>query len=116
MPKVIVKHSFYEYSELKPHIFAMLGKLSGSSITSGSKVIIKPNFLAPARPESAIITHPLIIRAVAEYVIEMGAKPVISDSQAVGSFNRILQQGGYIEALRGLDCEFGNLKNQFLSI
>lgn len=88
----------------------MLSRLSGSSIGSGKKVIIKPNFLAPAAPDSAIITHPFVIKAIAEYVIEKGARPVISDSQAIGSFSRILQTGGFAEALKGLDIEYREFK------
>jgi uncharacterized protein (DUF362 family)/Pyruvate/2-oxoacid:ferredoxin oxidoreductase delta subunit len=110
MTKVMIGQSSYDYNTLKNHIVSMLDKLSGSAIGSGKKVIIKPNFLAPATPESAIITHPFVIKAIAEYVIEKGARPVISDSPAVGFFGRILQTGGFVEALKGLDVECREFK------
>jgi uncharacterized protein (DUF362 family)/Pyruvate/2-oxoacid:ferredoxin oxidoreductase delta subunit len=110
MPKIIVTRSLYEYERLKSCIFEMLDKLSGNAVGSGKKIIIKPNFLAPASPASAIITHPFIVKAVAEYVIDKGARPVISDSQAVGSFSRILEKGGYTDALKGMDVEFREFK------
>jgi uncharacterized protein (DUF362 family)/Pyruvate/2-oxoacid:ferredoxin oxidoreductase delta subunit len=106
MAKVIVKHSFYDYDTLKPQIFSMMEIFAGDAISSGKKVMIKPNFLAPASPGAAVITHPLVVKAVAEYVIEQGSKPVISDSQAIGSFGRILQTGGFAKELKGLDVEF----------
>jgi uncharacterized protein (DUF362 family)/Pyruvate/2-oxoacid:ferredoxin oxidoreductase delta subunit len=39
-------------------------------------------------------------------VLDKGGKPVISDSQAMGTFNRVLKTGGYLSALEGLDVEF----------
>ena len=84
----------------------MLDEFAGNLVTPGKVVVIKPNFLAPAAPETAILTHPLVVKAVVEYVLEKGAKAVISDSQAVGSFSRILKTGGFAGALDGLDVEF----------
>jgi uncharacterized protein (DUF362 family)/Pyruvate/2-oxoacid:ferredoxin oxidoreductase delta subunit len=114
MSKVIIKTSSYEYSALKPAIFGILDGFASGSIRRNASVLIKPNFLAPARPEHAITTHPLILRAVAEYVIDKGGKPVISDSQAMGSFNHVLKTGGYLEALEGLDVEFRELRKSVL--
>jgi uncharacterized protein (DUF362 family)/Pyruvate/2-oxoacid:ferredoxin oxidoreductase delta subunit len=106
MTKVVIKTSSYEYSVLKPRIFEMLDKFTRNSITPAAKVLIKPNLLAPARPEDAMITHPLVVKAAAEYVLSRGAKPVISDSQGMGTFNRVLRTGGHLEALEGLDVDF----------
>jgi len=75
-------------------------------VKKGSRVLIKPNLLAPAPPEKAIVTHPLIIRAAVEYVLQKGAHPVISDSPASGSFEKILRESGIKKALEGLKVEF----------
>ena len=66
--------------------------LGGDLIKKNSHVVIKPNLLAPAPPDKAIVTHPLVIRAAAEYVLEKGAKPQISDSSAMGSFQKCSQR------------------------
>ncbi len=110
MPTVIVKSSSYDYDVLRPHIFSLLDRFAGPSIRSKTAVVIKPNFLAPAPPERAILTHPFIVRAVAEYVIMKGARPVISDSHAMGSFEKVLRTGGFLSALEGLDVEFHEFK------
>jgi uncharacterized protein (DUF362 family)/Pyruvate/2-oxoacid:ferredoxin oxidoreductase delta subunit len=114
MPKVIVNKSTYNYEELKPQIFSMLDSFVGDIVTKDKVVVIKPNFLAPAAPETAILTHPLVVRAAAEYVLEKGARPVISDSQAIGSFSRILKTGGFAQSLEGLDVEFREFKRSVL--
>ena len=77
--------------------------LGGREIDRNANVLIKPNFLAPAKPEEAILTHPMVIKAVVEYVLDKGGKPTVSDSPAVGSFDAILKQSGVAEALRGLN-------------
>jgi len=102
---VIIKKSSYDYDILKPHVFEMLEKLGGSDIAPNSRVLIKPNFLVSAKPESAIVTHPLLIKAVVEYVLEKGGLPQISDSPAFGSFGRILKESGTQEALKGLSVK-----------
>jgi len=107
MNRVLIRKSSYDYSVLRPVIFEIMDKLGGKEIGKNAKVLLKPNFLAPAKPEEAILTHPLIIKAVAEYVLERGAKPKIADSPAVGSFSSILKQNGVSEALKEMpvDCK-----------
>ncbi len=105
MEKVYVRNASYDYVILKPAVFALMDSLGGREIGKNSNVVIKPNFLAPARPEEAILTHPLIIKAVVEYVLERGGKPTVSDSPAVGSFPGIMKQNAVSEALEGLDVK-----------
>ncbi len=94
MPEVIVSQSDYTYGSLRDAVFEMMASLMKEPIGRQSRVLIKPNLLMPARVDRAVLTHPLVVRAVAEYVIEQGAHPQISDSPAVGSFPRILKTGG----------------------
>ncbi len=101
--RVIIKQSIYDYRVLKPQVFEMMDALGGTRIGPGSRVLIKPNFLSSAGPETAVCTHPLVTRAAAEYVIERGARPQVSDSPAIGSFGRIMKESGTAAALQGLD-------------
>lgn len=105
MSKVIVKRATYDYEALKPQIYEMLDSFVGDLIVKNSRVVIKPNLLAPASPDKAMLTHPLIVRAVAEYVIEKGGKARISDSPAMGTFERVMKESGIRDALQGLDVE-----------
>jgi uncharacterized protein (DUF362 family)/Pyruvate/2-oxoacid:ferredoxin oxidoreductase delta subunit len=110
MPTVIAKQSSYDYRVLRPHVFELLDRFIGASIDRKSNVVIKPNLLAPASPEMSVLTHPLMVRAVAEYVIGKGARPRISDSHAMGTFKTVLKTGGFLDALDGLDVEFAEFK------
>ena len=105
MNRVLIKKADYEYDILKPLVFEMMDALGGKQINKDSLVIIKPNLLAAASPDKAVVTHPLLIRAVVEYVNERDVRPRVSDSPAIGSYKKILSESGITEALSGLDAD-----------
>ncbi|MCE5280816.1 MAG: DUF362 domain-containing protein [Deltaproteobacteria bacterium] len=105
MTAVMVRHSTYEHETLRPIVFEMMEAMGGKDIRGQGRVLIKPNLLVPATPDQAILTHPAIVRSAAEYVLDRGARPLIADSPAMGSFETLLRKSGIREALRGLDVE-----------
>ncbi|MDP2158635.1 MAG: DUF362 domain-containing protein [Nitrospirota bacterium] len=106
MAIVLARKAAYTYQTLKPLLFDLLSLLDQGSIRKNSRVVIKPNLLAPAAPDRAMITHPLMVRAVVEYVLERGGLPQVSDSPAMGTFDKVMRDSGIAEALQGLpvDC------------
>ncbi len=106
MVDIYFRHSHYEDPGLKQVVFDMMRAMGGDAIPAGAKVIIKPNFLLAADPGKGITTHPNIVRYVAEFIIDKGCSPIISDSPPIGSFEKILAKGGYVKALSGLDLVF----------
>ncbi len=110
MSKVFIRKSEYDYKTLRPVFFEIMDRTAGNMIQKNSRVVIKPNLLAPAIPEKAIVTHPLIIKAAVEYVLDKGARPVISDSSAIGSFEKIIKESGIRDALEGLKVELREFK------
>ncbi len=110
MPRVIIRKAAYDYKTLRPVFFEVMDALGGERIEANCRVVIKPNLLAPAPPEKAIVTHPLVVRAAVEYVLERHASPVISDSPAMGSFEKVLKESGIKDALKGLDVEYREFK------
>ncbi|MBF0557460.1 MAG: DUF362 domain-containing protein [Nitrospirae bacterium] len=110
MPTVIIRKAMYDYDTLRPAFFEIMDRLGGKSIARNSRVVIKPNLLSPASPEKAVVTHPLVVRAAVQYVHERNALPVISDSPAMGSFEKVLKESGIKDALKGLDVEYREFK------
>ncbi|RMG71700.1 MAG: DUF362 domain-containing protein [Nitrospirae bacterium] len=101
--KVVISHqSDYEYSSLKTKVHLLMDALTDGHFSAGQRVLIKPNLLAPARPEKAMLTHPLFLKAVVEYLVERDMRVTISDSPAMGGFKRVIKEGGFLEALKGL--------------
>ena len=111
MTLVIARNGTYDSKTLRPVIFAIMAAMGGEKIGSGSRVLIKPNLLSPALPRQAVLTHPAVVRAVVEYCNERGARPLVADSPAIGSFDLLLRMSGIRDALRGLDCECRPFQN-----
>jgi uncharacterized protein (DUF362 family)/NAD-dependent dihydropyrimidine dehydrogenase PreA subunit len=110
MAKVILKKASYDYEALKEQVCEVMNSLGGKEIMPRSSVVIKPNLLAPAPPDKAMLTHPLVVKATVEYVLQRGACPRISDSPAMGSFEKVLKESGIKDALGGLDVECREFK------
>ena len=94
MSTVFIRNAAYEYQVIRPVVFDMLASDEAPTIDVGTRVLIKPNFLAPATPEKALTTHPMIVKAAAEFALDKGARVQISDSPAMGNFSRLLKIGG----------------------
>ena len=57
-------------------------------VAPGDRVVLKVNLLMGKKPESAVTTHPEVVRAVANLVKKAGGKAVIADSPG-GPFNNL---------------------------
>ncbi|MGQ9843284.1 MAG: DUF362 domain-containing protein [Spirochaetota bacterium] len=60
-----------------------------------AKVAIKPNLLTSASPESAVTTHPAFFRAIVRIVKQHGGVPILIESPAVQSLQRVMKKTGY---------------------
>jgi uncharacterized protein (DUF362 family)/Pyruvate/2-oxoacid:ferredoxin oxidoreductase delta subunit len=105
MRRVVVRKADYELSMLRSVLFETIDSLTDPPVEPGSRVLIKPNLLIPAKPDRGIVTHPLVVKAVAEYFIARGASVTIQDSPAVGSFERVLKESRYTEILGDLSVK-----------
>ena len=50
----------------------------------GMKVLVKPNLLTPRPPDHITCTHPLVVRAVCEYLLDAGCQVRVGDSPTFG--------------------------------
>lgn len=76
---------------------------------SGRRALLKPNIVNPRRPETAVCTHPEIVRAVAEFLHEAGCDLLVADQPTyarVHMTEEVFSLPGYREALRGLPAEW----------
>jgi uncharacterized protein (DUF362 family)/ferredoxin len=101
MGEVQVRAAAYE-GGLAEVVRGMLDQAGLGPRMAGSQVLIKPNWLMPAPPEKAVTTHPQVVRAAAEFVLDHGGRVLVADSPALGSLARLEREGGYAKALAGL--------------
>ena len=111
MTKVYIrKATSYDPDVIRPVVQEMLESNGTDWIKPGMRVLIKPNMLMPAAPDQAIVTHPLIVRTVAAYVLGKGAEVQVSDSPPIGSFRKLVRESGYDDALKDLDVDLKPLE------
>lgn len=85
----------YEYNRIKASVYQIFEESKWSEkLFKGAKVFIKANLLMKKHPQDAVTTHPLVVRAIAEYLIEKQTIPVIGDSPA-GPYTRSALEGIY---------------------
>jgi uncharacterized protein (DUF362 family)/Pyruvate/2-oxoacid:ferredoxin oxidoreductase delta subunit len=83
----VVKCNSYELKEVDFAVrkcLELIGGL-GKFVNKGDKVLIKPNLLAPLKPEEAVTTHPTIVRVLVKLIEEIEATVWIGDSSG-GTF------------------------------
>lgn len=69
----------------------------------GDVVLLKPNMLSIAPPESAAITHPELIRASILLLRGIGCTPIVADSPAFGTVMQVAEASGIAKVCSELD-------------
>ena len=97
----ILRIKKYECRQIKKAIDGLC-KAVGLQVDAGSRVLLKPNLVRGRGKEDLACTHPVFIRAVAEWCVDCGGEVSIGDSPAFGSGPGVMQATGITEALQGL--------------
>ena len=79
----------YEYDNVKSAVMRGIDALGGIDrlIGRGKNVVVKPNLIMAKKPEDCVSTHPSVMQAVLEAVIEGGNSAKIVESPA-GPFTK----------------------------
>ena len=75
-----------DYQEIQNQITNLIALMGGMKrfAKQGEKIVLKPNLLRNAGPETAVCTHPSLVAAVAGLAKAQGALPIIADSPGGG--------------------------------
>jgi len=102
-----------EYADIRKAVEEALSMIGGIKdiIKPGHLVLVNPSWVAPpVEREAGCITIPEIPQALADIIKEMGARPVIAESSAVGvDTDKVIESSGYSD-LREMGYEVVNLK------
>ena len=91
----------YDKASVKESLQDVLQKCGGMEhrIKAGTRVLIKPNMLAPALSKEAVTTHPVVVAALVEIVQEMGGIVYVGDSCMMGGVEKVAQVSGIKDAV-----------------
>jgi uncharacterized protein (DUF362 family) len=104
-----------EYQKIREAVEEALYLIGGVKdiINPGDLVLINPSWVAPpVEKEAGCITTPEVPRAVADIVRDLGARPVIAESSAIGVDSaKVIEQSGYQDLIE-MGYEVVDLKAQ----
>jgi len=81
----------------------------------GMKVLVKPNLLTPRPPDHITCTHPLVVRAVCEYLLDVGCEVRVGDSPTFGKAVDIAESIGLTRTLADMPVIIVNLDKPVLA-
>jgi uncharacterized protein (DUF362 family)/Pyruvate/2-oxoacid:ferredoxin oxidoreductase delta subunit len=92
----VKKCTQYDLEKIKQTISEGFDALGGieAFIKPGESVLIKPNCLLNAAPETGITTHPVFLQAVIQIVKTVTDKIIVGDSPGFGSFKGVSGKNG----------------------
>ena len=107
----LIRCGRYDREEVRAAVRRAVGLAGGieAFVKPGARVLLKPNLLKAATPESCVATHPEVVRAVAEEVLGAGGRPFIGDSPAFGSFRDVGRTTGMDLVARELGIDLVEL-------
>ncbi len=100
----------YRSEEVSVAVHSLLDTVLKRTL-NGSKILVKPNLLAPTPPDFLPCTNPMIVREICVYLLDRGAVVRVGDSPTFGQGIAIAQKIGLAKALSDLPVEIINLKS-----
>lgn len=100
----LIRCNSYDEKDIGPALDQALEGIGGLSfVQKGMRVVIKPNLIMIKHPDSAAVTHPSLVKALAERLLQKGAEVVIGDSPG-GPFSEVwlkaVYEGTHMERLK----------------
>jgi len=94
----IRKIETYQLSVIKEAVADFLSGLKSSRLQNAKTVLIKPNLLGSFPPEQAVTTHPVVIEAIIQYLLDNGKEVWLGDSPGgAGNVKQVWQTTGMQE-------------------
>ena len=113
-PVALVRCSGYDFPALGKPVGILLEAIDWRP-SRGTRVLVKPNLLAPKPPDFLPCTHPLVVRAACEYLLALGVKVTVGDSPSFGTGIRVAEKIGLAEALADLPVDLIDLNRPLLA-
>ncbi|MBC7319711.1 DUF362 domain-containing protein [bacterium] len=94
----VLECTHYDKDEIKRIILKGF-EFIGEPEVKDKSVLLKPNLLMPAEPHYAVTTHPTVVEAVGEILVEFGAKEILvgdSPGNALSNIDNLYRRTGML--------------------
>lgn len=99
-PVALLRQNSYDPASLRAGVDSLFAAC-GIAFARGESVLVKPNLVSRANAGLSC-THPQVVGAVCAHLLDCGARPLVADSPAFGSAERVAAACGLPEMLRPL--------------
>lgn len=108
MIKIGYTHQESYETQLKESLAATIEKAGGlpSHYHSGDSILIKPNLITARPADACVNTHPLLVKAMIELLLDYGLKPVVGDSPATSMGSEVAKKIGLLDILEQYHIPF----------
>lgn len=79
-----------------------------------AKVLIKPNLLAGRSPDSAVTTHPLFVRAIAEVLLDSTCEVYIGDSPGYEPIEKVMKNCELSDVIEDLGLNIAYFRSKII--
>jgi uncharacterized protein (DUF362 family) len=105
----------YDRELIKKELGSLVESIGGwpESMSEGGSVLLKVNMLSAKEPRKAVTTHPELVAALSELLIERGCRVAVGDSPggAVRGVSRYWRNCGYSDVASELGLELVNFES-----
>jgi len=102
----IVRCKSYDQEQVLLGLRRALDLIGGPKrfINRDDRVLLKPNLLFGKAPETAVTTHPSIVKGMIQIVREAGGNPFIGESPAIESLSKAADRAGIRAVAEAMNC------------
>lgn len=109
----LVKCDNYNFDNVYDAVKKAAAAAGGLEFVKGKRVLLKPNLLAPNKPEDAVTTHPEFVKAVIRVFKEAGAAKIyVGDSPGIGTQEIIYSVTGIKKVVEEEGAEIADFKEK----
>ncbi|MBQ4071494.1 MAG: DUF362 domain-containing protein [Clostridia bacterium] len=113
-PVSVIPLGEYNLADAKAALVDLLYPLGAlESVSCGMRIVIKANLVSAMKPDTAATTHPVLISALAELLVERGATVIVGDSPG-GLYNSVFVGRVYnASGMREVESHGASLNTDF---
>lgn len=101
----------YNVRDIREFLESALEGVSLAGQLNHTRVLLKPNLVMGKSPQKAVNTHPKVVQAIAELLLDQSCEVFIGDSPGYESTERALKTSGIMDVVEALGLKVASFNN-----